>query len=56
MKLNSQIKTGAGLNKFTPKKLLTRLLVLLAQIKARNNSYRLKNGVIKNPVSFLSIQ
>ena len=29
----------------TPNKLLTRLPILLAQIKARNNSYKLKNEI-----------
>ena len=35
--------TGTGLKTFTPNKLLIRLPILLAQIKAGNNSYRLKN-------------
>ena len=37
--------TGTGLKFWTPNKLLTRLLILLAQIKAGNNSYRLKNEI-----------
>ena len=37
--------TGTGLKFSTPNKLLTRLLTLLAQIKAGNNSYRLKNEI-----------
>ena len=38
-------KEGTGLKILTPNKLLTRLSILLAQIKARNNSYKLKNEV-----------
>ena len=38
-------KEGKGLQIFTPNKLLTRLPVLLAQIKAGNNSYKLKNEI-----------
>ena len=36
-------KAGTGLEILTSNKLLTRLPILLAQIKARNNSYNLKN-------------
>ena len=36
-----KVKEGKGLK--TPNKLLTRLSILLAQIKAANNSYELKN-------------
>ena len=32
---------------FTPNKLLTRLQIFLAQIKAGNNSYKLKNEIRK---------
>ena len=35
--------TGIGLKILTPNKLLTRLSILLAEIKAGNNSYKLKN-------------
>ena len=37
-----EVKEGKGLKFLTPNKLLTRLLILLAQIKAGNNSYKLK--------------
>ena len=36
---------GTGLKILTPNKLLTRFLILLAQIKAGNNSYELKNEI-----------
>ena len=36
-------KEGKGLKILTPNKLLTRLPILLAQIKAGNNSKELKN-------------
>ena len=38
-------KEGKGLNVLTQKKFLTRLPILLAQIKAGNNSYNLKNEI-----------
>ena len=38
---------GKGLKILTPNKLLTRLPILLAQIKAGNNSYKLKNEIRK---------
>ena len=38
-------KTGTGIKMLTPNKLLTRLSVLLAQTKAGNNSYKLKNEI-----------
>ena len=34
-----EVKEGKGLKLLTPNKLLTRLLILLAQIKAGNSSY-----------------
>ena len=41
-----EVKKGKGLNKFfTPNKFFTRLPLLLAQIKAGNNSYKLKNEI-----------
>ena len=39
------VTEGKGLKILTPNKLLTRLPILLAQIKARNNSYKLKNEI-----------
>ena len=38
-----EVKERKGLQKLTPLKLLTRIPILLAQIKAGNNSYKLKN-------------
>ena len=38
-------KEGKGLNIFTSSKLLTRLPILLVQIKAGSNSYKLKNEI-----------
>ena len=38
-----EVKEGKGLKLLTPNKLLTRLPILLAQIKVGNNSYKLKN-------------
>ena len=40
-----EVKQERGIKILTPDKLLTRLLVLLAQIKAGNNSYKLKNEI-----------
>ena len=42
---NEQVKEGKGLKRLTPNKLLTRLSILLAQIKAVNNSKKLKNEI-----------
>ena len=39
---DEEVKEGKGLKILTPNKLLTRLPILLAQIKAGNNSYKLK--------------
>ena len=39
------VKEGEGLEILTPNKFLSRLPILLAQIKAGNNSYKLKNEV-----------
>ena len=40
-----EVKEGNGFKTLTPNKLLTRLPMLLAQIKAGNNSYKLKNEI-----------
>ena len=40
-----EVKEEKGLKILTPNKLLTRLPILLAQIKAGNNSYKLKNEI-----------
>ena len=49
IKLNPRKRknTGTGLKILTPNKLLTRLLILLVQIKDGNNSYQLKNEIIQ---------
>ena len=40
-----EVKEGKGLKILTSNKLLIRLPILLAQMKARNNSYKLKNEI-----------
>ena len=40
-----EVKQGKELKILTPNKLLTRLPILLAQVKAGNNSYKLKNEI-----------
>ena len=42
---DEEVKEGKGLKIFTGNKLLTRLPILLAQIKAGNNSNKLKNEI-----------
>ena len=42
---DEEVKEGKGSKNLTPKKLLTRLPILLAQIKAWKNSYKLKNEI-----------
>ena len=44
-KINNQEQQGQGLKILTPKQLITRLPILLAQIKAGNNSGKLKNEI-----------
>ena len=44
---DEEVKEGKGLKILTPNKFLTRLSILLAQIKAGNNSYKLKNKIRK---------
>ena len=41
----NQVKEGKGLKIFTPDKLSTRLPILLAQIKAWNNSNKVRNEI-----------
>ena len=43
--INKEGKEGKGLKILTPNKLLTRLPVLLVQIKAGNKSYKLKHEI-----------
>ena len=40
-----EVREGKGIKILTPSKLLTRLTILLAQIKAGNNSNKLKNEI-----------
>ena len=48
-----ELKEGKGLKVLTPNKLLTRLPILLARIKAGHNSCKLKNE-IRQVLSFAS--
>ena len=43
--LKKEKNTGTGLKISTPNKLLTRFPILLTEIKARKNSYKLKNEI-----------
>ena len=56
-KLNPQKRKneGTGLKILSPNKLLTRLPMLLVQVKAENNSNKLKNE-IRQILSFVSTQ
>ena len=47
-----EVKEGTGIKILTPNKLLTRLSILLAQIKPENNLYKLKNE-IRQKIYFL---
>ena len=40
-----EVEQQKGLKNVTPDKLLTRFPILLRQIKAENNSYKLRNGI-----------
>ena len=44
-----EVKEGKGLKSLTPNKLITRLEILLAQIKAGNNLYKLKTKIRQIP-------
>ena len=56
VKLNPQKNEGARLKILTPNKLLTRLPILLAQIKAGNNSNKFKKWNQPNTVFAMSTQ
>ena len=45
LKGDEKVKEGKWLKVLTPNKLLTKLPILLAQIKARKNSSKLKNEI-----------
>ena len=49
--LKEEIKEGNSLKCLTPNKLVTRIPVLLAQIKARDNLYKLTNEI--RPILYL---
>ena len=53
IKDDEEVKEGKWLKIITPNKLLTRLPILLAQIKAGNSSYKVKNK-IRQIMSFVS--
>ena len=42
---DEEVRKEKGIKILTPNKVLTRLLLLLAQIKARSSSYKLKNEI-----------
>ena len=42
---SAQRQEGEGLQILTPQQMITRLPILLAQLKARNNSQKLKNEI-----------
>ena len=46
---DEEVKEGKRIKILTPNKLLIKLPILLAQIKAGNNSYKLKNKIRKIP-------
>ena len=45
LELNSEKKQGSGLKILTPNQMLSRLPITLAQLKAGNNSEKLKNKI-----------
>ena len=45
LKFNEQNQQGKGLNILTPNQMLSRLAITLAQLKAGNNSEKLKNEI-----------
>ena len=62
---HEEVKEAKGLEILTPNKLLARLSVLLAQVKAGNNSNQLRNEIrqvlyycinmIKSPKNFIKV-
>ena len=51
---DKEVKEGKGLKILTPNKVLIKLSIILAQIKAANNSSKLKNENQTNNISFAS--
>ena len=47
IKFNEKIQSGRGLKILTPDQMLSRLPITLAQLKAGNNSEKLKNEIRK---------
>ena len=47
LKFNKQNQQGKGLKILTPQQMLSRLPITLAQLKAGNNSEKLKNEIRK---------
>ena len=47
LKFNKQNQQGEGINILTPSQMLSRLPITLAQLKAGNNSEKLKNEIRK---------
>ena len=47
LELNSEKQLGSGLKILTPNQMLSRLPITLAQLKAGNNSEKLKNEIRK---------
>ena len=47
LNFNKKIQSGGGLKILTPNQMLSRLPITLAQLKAGNNSEKLKNEVRK---------
>ena len=45
LEFNKNIQSGKGLKMFTPNQMLSRLPIALAQLKAGNNSEKLKNEI-----------
>ena len=46
LEFNNKIQSGQGLKILTPSQMLSRLPISLAQLKAGNNSEKLKNEII----------
>ena len=51
---DEEVKEGKGLRILTPNKLLTRLPILLAQVKAGDNSDKLKTKLDKYYIFYIS--
>ena len=52
LKFNRQNQEGKGLRILTPDEMLSRLRIVLAQLKAENNSEKLKNEIRQLLYSF----